>query len=255
VGTEVTEQVLARQQVLTLNQELSAANQQLTRTNADLDMFVYTASHDLKAPITNIEGLLEALRADLPAEALHHAPVPHLLDLMHHSVLRFQQTLGHLTDLTQLHELEAGEAVDLGALLADVQLDLTALQEAAAGTLTVHLHGCEAVRVAPKVLRSVVYNLLSNALKYRAADRPALVQLRGQCTHNRLVLEVADNGLGLSPAQQEQLFGLFRRLHTHVEGSGVGLFMVKRLVENAGGTITVTSQLGVGSTFTVSLPT
>jgi signal transduction histidine kinase len=254
VGTEVTEQVLARQQVLTLNQELSVANQQLTRTNADLDTFVYTASHDLKAPIANIEGLLLALRSDLPAEALHHALVPHLLDLMQKSVLRFQQTIGHLTELTQLHELEAGEDVDLASLLADVQLDLTALSEATAATLTVHLQGCEAVRVAPKVLRSVAYNLLSNALKYRAADRPAQVQFRGRCEQNRLVLDVQDNGLGLSAPQQDRLFGLFRRLHPHVEGSGVGLFMVKRLVENAGGTITVTSQLGVGSTFTVSLP-
>jgi signal transduction histidine kinase len=66
---------------------------------------------------------------------------------------------------------------------------------------------------------------------------------------------VQDNGLGLTEAQQGQLFGIFRRLHTHVEGSGVGLHMVKRMVENAGGTITVASQPGVGSTFTVTFPT
>jgi signal transduction histidine kinase len=68
------------------------------------------------------------------------------------------------------------------------------------------------------------------------------------------VFEVQDNGLGLSEAQQGQLFSMFKRLHDHVEGSGVGLFMAKRLVENAGGTIAVQSQLGVGTTFTVSLP-
>lgn len=63
-----------------------------------------------------------------------------------------------------------------------------------------------------------------------------------------------DNGLGLAPEQQAQLFGLFQRLHTHVEGTGVGLYTIKRLVENAGGTITMQSELGVGSTFTVTLP-
>lgn len=69
------------------------------------------------------------------------------------------------------------------------------------------------------------------------------------------MLTVQDNGLGLDALQQSQLFGFFRRLHTHVEGTGVGLYMVKRMVENAGGTITVQSQPEVGTTFCVHLPT
>lgn len=68
------------------------------------------------------------------------------------------------------------------------------------------------------------------------------------------MLEVQDNGLGLTPEQQGKLFGMFRRLHAHVPGSGMGLYMVKRIVENAGGTITVRSQPNEGSTFIVSLP-
>jgi signal transduction histidine kinase len=68
------------------------------------------------------------------------------------------------------------------------------------------------------------------------------------------VLAVHDNGLGLSAEQQGQLYGMFRRLHDHVEGSGIGLYMVKRIVENAGGTIAVQSTPGVGTTFTITLP-
>ena len=68
------------------------------------------------------------------------------------------------------------------------------------------------------------------------------------------MLTVQDNGLGLSEPQQRQLFGLFQRLHTHVEGTGVGLYIVKRLVENGGGTIEVHSQPDVGTTFTVTFP-
>ncbi|WP_374679459.1 ATP-binding protein [Hymenobacter sp. J193] len=63
-----------------------------------------------------------------------------------------------------------------------------------------------------------------------------------------------DNGLGLSAAQQARLFGLFQRLHTHVEGSGIGLYTIKRILDNAGGTITVQSQPDVGTTFTVTFP-
>ncbi len=268
VAIDVTDQVRARQQVQGLNEELAAINEEmqatneelndtntrLTRTNADLDTFVYTASHDLKAPIANIEGLVLALRQHLPPAALQADLVTRLFELMEGAVARFQQTIGHLTDISQLQRAEAPETTDLPALIGAVRLDLAPLLETAPVTLTVAVAGCQAVHVAPKTLRSVVYNLLSNAVKYRAPDRPALVQLRAHCTPGRLVLAVQDNGLGLTTAQQGELFGMFRRLHVHVEGSGVGLFMVKRLVENAGGTIAVESQPGVGSTFTVSLP-
>ncbi|RFP63557.1 PAS domain-containing protein [Hymenobacter lapidiphilus] len=268
VAIEVTDQVLARQQVQQLNEELAAINQavqatnqqlhdtntRLIRTNTDLDTFVYTASHDLKAPISNIEGLLLALRQQLPPQALQAELVPRLFDMMEDSVARFQLTIGHLTDISQLQLAEVPETTDLPALISGVRLDLAPLLETADVTLLVDVDGCQTVRVAPKTLRSVVYNLLSNAVKYRAFDRPALVQLRAHCVPGRLVLVVQDNGLGLTSAQQDKLFGMFRRLHTHVEGSGVGLFMVKRLVENAGGAITVESEAGVGSTFTVSLP-
>jgi signal transduction histidine kinase len=252
---DVSEQVRVRQQVQATNKALHAANARLTRTNADLDTFVYIASHDLKAPITNIEGLLLALRQQLPAAALQAELVPRLFEMMEGAVARFQQTIGHLTTISQLPLSEVLETVDLRALIEDVRLDLAPLLEMAPAFLSITVDGCEAVRVAPKTLRSVVYNLLSNAVKYRDAARPAQIQVRAQCLPGHVVLAVQDNGLGLTDFQQGELFGMFRRMHTHVEGSGVGLFTLKRLVDNAGGTVTVESQPGVGSTFTVSLPT
>ncbi|UOQ76558.1 ATP-binding protein [Hymenobacter sp. 5516J-16] len=108
---------------------------------------------------------------------------------------------------------------------------------------------------AEKNLRSVVYNLLSNALKYRHPDRAPHVQICCQPQEGYQVLEVQDNGLGLNLQQgQDKLFAMFQRLHTHVEGSGIGLYMVKRMVENAGGRIEVQSELGRGSVFRVYFP-
>jgi signal transduction histidine kinase len=268
---EVTEQVQARQQVQRLNeqlaasnaalqasnQELSYTNQRLTHTNTDLDTFVYTASHDLKSPIANIEGLLLALRAQLPEEVLTEKDTSHLLDLMHGSVARFQHTLSYLTDVSKLQLInsELPEAVDLAALAESVRLDLVPALKTAGGRFTMDITGCSTIRFSPKNLRSILYNLLSNALKYRDPGRPLYVQLRCQCAAEQVVLEVQDNGLGLNEEQQAKLFVLFQRLHTHVEGTGVGLYMVKRLVENAGGTVQVQSQPGMGSTFRVLLPT
>ena len=266
---DVTEQVRARQQVQGLNEELAAINEEMTATNeelhesntqllctnADLDTFVYAASHDLKAPITNIEGLLEALREYLPTHE-QEPMVPRLVGMMEGAIQRFQQTVAHLTDVTRLQagsEPVTGD-LDVPGILEDVRLDIVPLLESTHTQLRLDVPACPGVHIPAKHLRSILFNLLSNAVKYRAPDRVPLVQVRTHCTASRFVLEVQDNGLGLDKMQQEQLFTMFRRLHTHVEGSGVGLYLIRRMIELAKGTITVASQPGVGSTFTVTLP-
>ncbi|MGI4734102.1 MAG: PAS domain-containing protein [Janthinobacterium lividum] len=253
---ETTAQVRASQQIQALNTELTTANQQLTRTNTDLDTFIYTASHDLRTPIGNIEGLLAALSEELPAEALQAGAVQPLLDRMQRSVERFQLTIAQLTDVAQLQRVpdQPAETVDLAALVKHLRFDLATDLATPGATLAVEVAACPHVSFAPQHLRSIVYNLLSNALKYRHPTRPPIVELRCRRTNDAVVLEVQDNGLGLTEGQQSQLFGLFQRLHDHVPGTGIGLYMVKRLVENAGGTIAVQSQVGVGTTFTVTLP-
>lgn len=253
---DVTDQVLARRQVLALNAKLTASNRQLLRTNAELDSFVYAASHDLKTPIANLEGLLLALRQDLPAEVPAAPRVAHLLGLMDASIGRFRQTIAQLADVARLsQEVDTpAEPVDLAALIDSVRQDLAAELAESGAQLTVEVAAGPPVRVVSAQLRSVVYNLLSNALRYRAPERVPQVALRASYAAGCLVLAVQDNGLGLDAEQQGKLFRLFKRLHPHVQGSGVGLYAVKKVVENAGGTIGVHSAVGVGSTFTVTLP-
>jgi len=258
--TEQTDQVLARQhlndELMATNDELNESNRQLTRTNVDLDTFIYTASHDLKAPITNIESILLALRAQLPAQVQQDELVAQLLEMLQGTVARFQLTIAQLTDIAKLQLAHAGkaEAVPLAQVVEGVRQDLGPLLLEAATQLTVEIAPELVVSFSPANLRSVVYNLLSNAVKYRSPDRPAQVLLRAVQTPQATVLTVQDNGLGMSELQQRQLFGLFQRLHTHVEGTGVGLYIVKRLVENGGGTIAVQSQPDVGTIFTVTIP-
>jgi signal transduction histidine kinase len=269
-GFEVTELVEARQQVERLNQQLTALNEeltttneelnesnaQLTRTNVDLDTFIYTASHDLKAPITNIEGIVLALHEALPPTVQQDELVAHLLDLLNQTVTRFQLTISQLTDISRLQLAHVGpaEPVVLATVVEAVRLDLLPAIETANTQLTIEVATELLVSFSPANLRSIVYNLLSNAIKYRALDRPSHVWVRAEQTSQAVVLTVQDNGLGMSELQQRQLFGLFQRLHTHVEGTGVGLYITKRLIENGDGTIAVESQPGVGTSFTVTLP-
>ncbi|TGE08022.1 PAS domain-containing protein [Hymenobacter fodinae] len=242
----------SRDETQALNINLRASNAQLTRTNVDLDNFIYTASHDLKAPITNIEGLLHMLQNELVAQ--HRSDeVAHILALMQDSVDRFTRTIEHLTDVSKLqkeHDQPASQ-VSLAPVIDEVSLDLAPLLLAVNGRLHVAVEEVPTVMFPEKNLRSVVYNLLSNALKYHHPDRTPEVYIRARTEADYLVLEVQDNGLGFDLTRERQLFAMFQRLHTHVEGSGVGLYMVKRMVENAGGRIEVHSEVGHGATFTI----
>lgn len=111
------------EEITATNEELHASNMRLTRTNADLDNFVYTASHDLKAPITNIEGLLALLPELLPDAVRTDAHVAPVLERMHESIERVRRTLTHLTDVSQLQAefAQPAETVSLAAVIEDVR--------------------------------------------------------------------------------------------------------------------------------------
>jgi two-component system, sensor histidine kinase len=235
------------------NEELRLSNQQLTRTNIDLDNFIYTASHDLKAPILNIEGLIEVLLDQLSPESLQSEAVQQITDLIRGSVKRFRRTIDHLTEITKLQKENQAEAypINLAALIADVQSDLAPAIQAAGARIDVNVSASPTVVFLEKNLRSILYNLLSNAVKYSSPERPPVVQVRSQMTEAYQVISVQDNGLGINPEQKQKVFGMFQRLHNHVEGSGVGLYMVKKIIENADGKIELESKVGEGSVFKV----
>ena len=244
-------------QVQERTESLAATNRQLTQVNRDLDYFIYSASHDLRAPIANLEGLLLALDSTLPPDHALRPDVQPLLTMMYGAVRRFHETITHLTEISLVSQETALPAtpVNLAELIADVQLDLAPLVTHYRAEIVVDVANCPPLRLSAKHLRSIVFNLLSNALKYHHPGRVPQVRIWCRTTGAATELSVQDNGLGLSAAQQAQLFRLFQRLHYHVEGSGVGLFLIKKMVENAGGTLTVQSQVDIGSTFTVSIPT
>jgi PAS domain S-box-containing protein len=242
----------ANEEIMAANEELGVINGQLTRTNQDLDNFVYTASHDLKAPILNIEGLLKALERQLNGRPGPPETVGKIYEMLYGSVNRFKSTIRDLTEVARISKesTEDVACIPVGVVLEEVLEDLAPQVREAGARIDVHLDG-EAVQFSRRNLKSVLYNLLSNAVKYRAPDRPLRVSIACQQQADYLVLVVADNGLGMDMRQEEKIFALFKRLHAHVEGTGIGLYMVRKMLENAAGKITVTSQVGVGSTFNV----
>ncbi|MBJ6119245.1 PAS domain-containing protein [Pontibacter sp. BT310] len=235
---------------------IEVKNRHLISINNDLDNFIYTASHDLKAPIINIEGLLALLPEVYAAEGNLSSDTQEILEMMKGSVERFKKTIDSLTDVAKLQQENEynTELVNVAGVIEEVTLDLAPLIRSTQAVLEINVAPDTAVRFSGKNLRSVIYNLLSNAIKYKAADRVPRVQISCHVADYYHVLTFTDNGLGMSPGQRSGLFTMFKRFHSHVEGTGIGLYMVKKIVENAHGKIEVESKENVGTTFRVYLP-
>lgn len=232
---------------------LEAKNKELIQINNDLDSFIYTASHDLKAPISNIEGLLEILATEVSGIETPSGDVNYILDLMRSSIERFTKTIDSLTDLVKLQQENSVfiTKVDLNAIINDVMLDLKPLILKCGAVLEVDVSNCPEIHFSEKNLRSVLQNLISNALKYYSLERAPHIKISCATLADYNVLTVEDNGLGISPKNLEQMFTMFKRFHDHVDGTGIGLYMIKKMVEMAGGFIKVESKLDIGTKFQV----
>jgi signal transduction histidine kinase len=244
-----------RQYQATYHQELQVANQQLARTNADLDNFVYAASHDLRQPVNNLRGLFEEIQ--LTATFANPADTQ-LLSFMDKSLRSLSTTIDDLSTVVQEHRavmVQAPEPVVLNDLATDVLEALRPQALAAQAAIELDFQPLPEVPYVRSNLRTILLNLVSNALKYRHPDRPLRVSVRTRYAAGQPVLEVQDNGLGLDLKHHgSELFQLFRRFHPQAaEGTGVGLFLVNRLVQAQGGHIEVESEEGQGTTFRVSL--
>lgn len=232
------------------NEELMLKNNELIKINNELDNFVYAASHDLKAPILNLEGLLEALKEDLSTDLDKHQDV---LTRMSKSIETLKHVISDLGDVTKLNKIsDAPEDVHIPGILKEICISLQPLIERNRVEIKLGTMEVETLRYIRKNLRSVLFNLISNAIKYTDPRRQPQVEISTfKSETGEVVLKVKDNGLGIAPSQKGKIFSLFKRAHDHVEGSGIGLYLVKRILDNAGDSISVESIEGQGSTFIV----
>lgn len=245
----------ANEQVQARNAELATANQQLARTNANLDNFVYAASHDLKQPVDNLRGLFDELRhsADFRDPA-----APQMWQLVNDSLRVLATTITDLATVVQVERTptrQPAEQLALANVAAEARQTLHTQIMTSQADLQLDFAALPTVYYSPSNLRTIVLNLLANALKYRHPARTPHIQLHSYLADGRPVLTVQDNGLGIDlEAHGAELFQLFRRFHPDAApGTGVGLFLVNRLVQAQGGHIEVASQPGEGTTFSVHL--
>ncbi len=230
-------------------------NVRLERQNADLSAISHMINHDVSNSLNAINLtaiLLERRQPASPAQVIRSTR--DIQGLCRH-VSGMMKGFVALADIA--HTPLRPEMVDLEATAAELLRLVATNRPEVVHEATTHFATAPAVFADPNHVRQVLENLLSNAFKYRDPSRPVL-QLRlgsAPSPSGTTVIEVADNALGIPPDLQANIFDLHTRAHTNVaEGHGVGLAIVRRLIEANGGTITLESQPGLGSTFRITLP-
>lgn len=226
---------------------------ELTAKNTELERFTYTVSHDLKAPLVTINGFLGFLEKDAASGNQERLKQDSLR--IREAVNKMQLLLGELLELSRI-----GRLVNLPESVAFEELAREALkivqgQLELRKAAVILQPGLPAVYGDRQRLTEAVQNLVDNAAKFMGAQVKPLIEIgqRGE-ENGKPVFFVRDNGIGIAPEYHERIFGLFNKLDPKAEGTGVGLALVKRIVEVHGGRIWIESEAGKGSTFFFTLP-
>ena len=235
-----------------LRDEHRQAQEELARSNRDLEQFAYVASHDLQEPLRMVATYTQLLAERYRGKLDEHAD-----KYIHYAVdgaLRMQTLVQDLLAFSRVGRQGTDRTVtDCQAVVETVLKNLqTAIQESGA---RVEHDGLPTVVADASQLLQVFQNLIGNAIKFRSSSPPG-IRITAEEKHRVWTFSVADNGIGIAPEHAELVFVIFRRLHTHEEypGSGIGLAICKKIVEQHGGRIWVEGQPGRGSTFKFTLP-
>ena len=226
---------------------------ELEAKNSELERFTYTVSHDLKAPLVTIKGFLGFLKQDIESGNVERQQKD--IERISNAALKMEQLLRDLLELSRIGRLvNLSEEIHVENLVRDA-MEIVHGQLDERG-ITVNIQpGLPVVYGDRQRLMEVFQNLLDNAAKYMGDQTDPHIEIgqRGE-EYLKPVFFVKDNGMGIDPEYHERVFGLFNKLDAKSEGTGVGLALVKRIVEFHGGRIWVESEAGKGSTFYFTLP-
>jgi PAS domain S-box-containing protein len=222
----------------------------LERSNRELDQFAYVASHDLKAPLRGIANLAQWIGDDL--KDLMPKETREQMRLLKGRVHRMEALINGILDYSRAGRVQAQpESIDVGALLTE-SIELLSPTPPASILVETPMPLVRSERVP---LQQVFLNLMSNGLKH-AMRKDACVRVRCSEVGDAWEFSIADNGPGISPEYHERIWGIFQTLRARdeVEGTGIGLSVVKKIVEARGGSVRVESALGQGATFVFTWP-
>ncbi len=246
IARDVTAEYLAQEEKMRILDQLVTQNQ-------NLEQFAFMVSHNLRTPVAQIEGLVQLFDNSNIQNPINNQVINHLKTSAHRLdeiILDLSQTI-RIKDSVNV----PWEEIDLDDILAKIKLTLNEIIQNSNANITFESNGSDNIRGIKGYIYSIMLNLISNSLKYRQVDIAPAVKVSLDQETDKYFIKIIDNGLGFDVEKwREDIFGLYKRFHFHVEGKGIGLFLVRTQVEALGGKIEVDSQENNGSTFTIMLP-
>ena len=261
---EIEERKTSEEKIRTLNEQLVQNNTHLKMMNEDLDRFAYVASHDLQEPLRKIMVFSDKILGRQNNDGETEKYFQKIIE----SSRRMQSLINDLLSFSKQSVSPADfKDVDLGILVNDAIAELEIEIEKTGAEF--QIGALPEICVVPALIRQVFYNLISNALKFRKSSAIPVIKINAEkvrkrddrfprliknCNYYKII--TTDNGIGFDPQYAEDIFVVFKRLHSYHEfkGTGVGLSICKKIVENHNGFIIAESKIDEGSTFTMVLP-
>ncbi len=230
--------------------EQRAITANLLQRNKDLEQFSYIISHNLRSPVANILGMAEVLGTADVTEQEEKT----LLKNIKFSVKKLDRVISDLNYILEFknHDKQQKEWVDFAELVNDIKASIIGNNENQDVEIIGDFGPAAGIHTIKTYLYSIFYNLISNSIKFKQPDTSSIITITSSHTDNKLKLTFKDNGIGIDmQTNGKHLFSLYKRFHVHVEGKGMGLYMVKTQVEALHGKITVNSEVGKGTQFTI----
>lgn len=231
------------------HKKIEQKNLELITVNKELDRFVYSASHDLRSPITSLKGLIEIAISEKDPEELKN-----YLNLMNQSLTRQDQFISDIIDYSRNKRLVShNEVINLDEAIDEVIAQHKHIKEV--NEIKIHKQiAVNEVYTDGLRLKIILNNLVSNAIKYSDKQKNSkFIKIKTAKVDNHLKIEVADNGIGIKEDALDKVFDMFFATNTNL-GSGLGLYITKEAVENLNGMISVNSIIDKGTTFLVTIP-
>jgi signal transduction histidine kinase len=236
------------------NQEkLKHTAENLIHRNKELEQFTYIISHNLRAPVANIMGICQIL--DMGTD--NQGESDQLIGILQVSVAKLNEVIMDLNHVLQVRQQvhEQMEKVNFSVMVDDIKQIFKNYLEDGEVDIQFDFKSANHTQSLKSYIYSILYNLISNSIKYKQLNTNLLIQLTTYAKGDKIIIVVQDNGKGIDLNKNGvKLFGLYNRFDTTVDGKGIGLYMVKTQVETLGGCISVESAINVGTTFRIELP-